>query len=220
MRPNTIRTLTAGTAAVALLVGGVTLAAQAADTEGDTQQSVATSSETKTPRGPRMGPMGMHRSMDPEHLAEAIEQIPEAARKDLAEVLLAPESGRAKLIEKMIEAAKDGGYGKDVADQMAMMDKFAKSLENGEFKARINKAFPPELRDELAKVRKLDRQERAAAMQKIAEDARKGVYGEDAKRMFAKRSGGKHNFGHMSGKRGPGHHGMKHSNKTGSNKKD
>ena len=174
-----------------ILVGGVAVMADPSDSSSTAQVSKETPApkakddakkdRARTPGIAGLGgPAGF--SQDPGQLAALIDKLPEAMRTDLAEVLTAPKAERAKLIEDMIAKAKAGDYGEDVAKQLNQAEKLSKQF--GEKAKKQWSDMPPALKKDLEELRGLDREKRADAMKKIAEDAKAGKYGDDVKKQY------------------------------------
>ncbi len=181
-----------------VLVGGV--AVMAVPKDDATPEAVASTKPTEpksddaepksqNPRGnnPKDFGGGLGLGANPEHLAAMIDQMPEAMRTDLANVLVAKSDERTKLIEAMIAKAKSGGYGEEIAKQVAQGEDMARSF--GDKAKKRWDDMPAELKEDLAAARKLKGNERREAMEKVIGDARAGKYGDDVKNSFDRFNG-------------------------------
>ena len=178
-------------AAVGLvLAGGAAVMAESSSGDKGTSKVEASKPTPKLKSDPKPG-AGAHsfgqfggQGLNAEALAAQIDKMPEAMRTDIAEVLTAPKAERAKLIEAVIAKAKSGGYGEELKNQIVQGEK--KSREFGKRAKKEWDELPDALKNDLKAVRELDKDQRADAMRKIAEDAKAGKYGEDVKKKFEK----------------------------------
>ncbi len=184
--------------ASAVLAGGSVLVATTAFGEGQPAQPAPTAEY------PQRGKHGFGASMlgglDPEFLSAQVGKLPKELRADLADVLTTDdEKARAELITQIKAKAESGGYGDKIKQHLGRTKDFGKRFDANRPK---HKGFwadaPKALKDDLAALRELPRDERKAAFDKIVAKAKAGKYGDEVKQKFEK-FGQRHQ---MDGKRG------------------